>query len=35
MSEMKDVTEIMGMGSFSVILDSTSAALALWQPKAK
>jgi predicted enzyme related to lactoylglutathione lyase len=32
---MKDVTEVMGEGSFSVILDPTGAALGLWQPKAK
>ncbi len=31
---MKDVTEIMGVGSFSVIIDPTGAALALWKPKA-
>src|SRR5579862_5988146 len=32
---MKDVTEIMGMGSFSVLIDPTGAAIALWQPKSK
>jgi predicted enzyme related to lactoylglutathione lyase len=32
---MKDVTEIMGVGSFSVLIDPTGAALALFQPKAK
>ena len=32
---MKDVTEVMGAGSFSVILDPTGAAIGLWQPKAK
>jgi len=32
---MKDVTEIPGMGSFSVLIDPTGAAIALWQPKAK
>ena len=32
---MKDVTEVMGMGTFSVLIDPTGAALALWQPKAK
>jgi predicted enzyme related to lactoylglutathione lyase len=32
---MKDVTEVMGMGSFSVLIDPTGAAIALWQPKAK
>ena len=30
----KDVTEIPGYGWFSVILDPTGAAFALWQPKA-
>jgi len=29
----KDVTEIPGIGSFSVLVDPTGAALALWQPK--
>jgi uncharacterized protein len=32
---MKDVTEIMGVGSFSVLIDPTGAALALFQAKAK
>jgi len=32
---MKDVTEVMGMGSFSVIIDPTGAAFALWQPVKK
>jgi predicted enzyme related to lactoylglutathione lyase len=32
---MKDETEVMGMGSFSIIVDPTGAALGLWQPKAK
>ncbi len=32
---MKDVTEVMGMGTFSVLIDPTGAAIALWQPKAK
>jgi predicted enzyme related to lactoylglutathione lyase len=31
----KDVTEIPDMGSFSIILDPTGAALGLWQPKMK
>jgi len=31
---MKDVTEVKGVGSFSVIVDPTGAAVALWQPKA-
>ena len=30
----RDVTEIPGFGWFSVILDPTGAAFALWQPKA-
>jgi uncharacterized protein len=30
---MKDVTEVMGMGSLSIILDPTGAPLGLWQPK--
>jgi predicted enzyme related to lactoylglutathione lyase len=30
---MKDVTEVKGAGSFSVIVDPTGAALAFWQPK--
>ena len=29
---MKDVTEVMGMGSISVLIDLTGAALGLWQP---
>jgi len=29
---MKDVTEVMGMGSLSIIIDPTGAALGLWQP---
>lgn len=31
----KDVTEIPGMGWFSVIADPTGAAIALWQPAMK
>ena len=31
----KDVTEVMGMGSFSILNDPTGATFALWQPKAK
>ena len=31
---MKDVTEVMGAGWFSIILDPTGAALGLWKPKA-
>lgn len=30
---MKDVTDVMGMGSLSIIIDPTGAALGLWQPK--
>jgi predicted enzyme related to lactoylglutathione lyase len=29
----KDVTEVPGMGWFSVIIDPTGAAFGLWQPK--
>jgi hypothetical protein len=32
---MRDVTEVMGMGSLSILIDPTGAALGLWQPKAK
>jgi uncharacterized protein len=32
---VKDVTEIMGVGSFSILIDPTGATLALFQPKAK
>lgn len=32
---MKEVTEVMGVGWFSVIIDPTGAALALWKPKEK
>ena len=32
---MKDVTEVMGMGSLSFIQDPTGSVLGLWQPKAK
>jgi uncharacterized protein len=32
---MKDVTEVMGMGSLSIITDPTGAVLGLWQPKAR
>lgn len=32
---MKDTTEIMGVGTFSVLIDPTGAAIALWKPKAK
>jgi uncharacterized protein len=32
-SVMKDVTEIPGYGSFSVIADPTGAHFALWKPK--
>ncbi|MGO9257390.1 MAG: VOC family protein [Bryobacteraceae bacterium] len=30
---IKDVTEVPGMGWFSILIDPTGAALALWQPK--
>jgi predicted enzyme related to lactoylglutathione lyase len=30
---IKDVTEVMGMGWFSIFMDPTGAALGLWQPK--
>lgn len=30
----KEVTEVAGMGWFSVIIDPTGAAFGLWQPKA-
>jgi len=30
---IKDVTEVMGAGWFSIFLDPTGAALALWKPK--
>jgi predicted enzyme related to lactoylglutathione lyase len=32
---VKDVTEIMGVGSFSILIDPTGATIALFQPKAK
>ena len=32
---MKDVTEVMGMGWLSILVDPTGAALGLWKPKAK
>ena len=31
---VKDVTEVKGIGSFSILVDPTGATLALWQPKA-
>ena len=31
----KDVTEVMGAGSFSIITDPAGAAIGLWQEKAK
>jgi predicted enzyme related to lactoylglutathione lyase len=34
-SVMRDVTEVPNAGSFSIIIDSTGAALGLWQPKAR
>ena len=30
---MKDVTEVMGMGWLSILIDPTGAALGLWKPK--
>jgi predicted enzyme related to lactoylglutathione lyase len=30
---MKEVTEVMGAGTFSIITDPTGAMLGLWQPK--
>ena len=32
---LKDVTEIKGAGSFSIITDPTGAMLGLWEPKKK
>ena len=32
---MKDVTEVLGMGSLSIIKDPGGAILGLWQPKSK
>ena len=32
---MKEVTEVMDMGSLSIIVDPTGAMFGLWQPKAK
>ena len=32
---MKDVTEVMGAGWLSIIIDPTGAALWLWKPKSK
>ena len=34
-SIVKEMTEVPGMGSFSVMIDPTGAALAMWQPKMK
>jgi predicted enzyme related to lactoylglutathione lyase len=31
---MRDVTEVTGMGSLSIIIDPTGAAFGLWQTKA-
>jgi len=30
---LRDVTEVPGAGSFSIFMDPTGAAIALWQPK--
>ncbi len=32
---LRDVTEVPGMGWFTILLDPTGAAIALWQPQAK
>jgi predicted enzyme related to lactoylglutathione lyase len=32
---LKDVTEVMGMGWLSIIVDPTGAMLGLWEPKMK
>jgi predicted enzyme related to lactoylglutathione lyase len=32
---IKDVTEVMGMGWLSIIIDPTGAMLGLWKPKAR
>jgi predicted enzyme related to lactoylglutathione lyase len=32
---VKDVTEVMDMGTFSIVLDPTGAAVGLWQSKKK
>jgi uncharacterized protein len=32
---MNDVTEVMGMGWLSILIDPTGAVLGLWQPKAR
>ena len=32
---MKDVTEVMGLGWLSIIVDPTGAVLGLWEPKKK
>ncbi len=32
---VREVTEVMGAGSFSIITDPTGATLGLWQPKGK
>lgn len=32
---MRDVTEVMGMGWLSIIIDPTGACLGLWKPNAK
>ena len=32
---MKDVTEVMGAGWLSILVDPTGAVLGLWQPKSK
>jgi hypothetical protein len=32
---VRDVMEVMGAGSLSIIVDPTGATLGLWQPKGK
>ena len=32
---MRDITEVTGYGSFSIIIDPTGACLGLWQPKSR
>jgi len=32
---VKDVTEVMGAGQFTIISDPTGAVLGLWEPKTK
>jgi hypothetical protein len=32
---VRDITEVMGEGSFSILIDPTGAVIGLWQGKAK